>query len=638
MRDITEDEIRSAFGEKTFLRGLRYFENGHVEMRVKKGDNLTGTVQGSMQYPYRVEIDIEDNIYCRCTCPVGAMCKHGVALLLQWINDNDSFVDADDLLASLQKRSKEELYEIISSMLEDSPALVSKLAFSEKVREKKIDMEVIAKRLDHIGRGFFDYYAVSGVAKELEDIKEIGDTLAEEGCFSDAVEVYLTLIEWGVNAFENGVDDSDGALSDIVYCCVEDFTKIAEKLEEEQKRDLIDRILNIMEGEDYGLETDELLYGLATKENISVIEEELLKRIPRGESFHVEYYKRSIVDLLSNLYSELGMQQDALRVIKEGGLESADDHILLAKILMNQDEHEKAFNIIREGMRIEEDRLDIRLDDLYLALLHRFLLEENRGIDVDVEEAIIVALHALSHPFYFDSGRYAIMKDIFERMGEYNRFISAIKRGCEENIVIEMLLHENRIEEAIEHALSSPTLYALMLIEVAEAAKEKGKTEAAHKLTLKALNQGLVSADAPVNELIRLVVAESDESELKEAVDSIRNVSIARLFADALMEKNQAYAVIVLKRFIRGIKKKELLRYVANLEDVYAKEICRVWISEVINRSHVYYDDAVDILKTLKGMTTEEEWVTYISTFVEKNRGKKKLLEKVEAALFQETS
>lgn len=288
MRDITEDEIRSAFGEKTFLRGLGYFENGYVEMRVKKGNNLTGTVQGSMLHPYRVEIDIEDNIYCRCTCPVGTMCKHGVALLLQWVNDNDSFADADDLLASLQKRSKEELYEIISSMLEDNPALVSKLAFSEKVREKKIDMEVIAKRLDQIGRGFFDYYAVPGVARELEDIKEIGDTLAEEGCFSDAVEVYLTLIEWGVNAFENGADDSDGDLGDIVYCCVEDFTKIAEKLEEKQKRDLIDRILNIMEGEDYGLETDELLYGLATKENISVIEEELLKRIPRGESFHIQ--------------------------------------------------------------------------------------------------------------------------------------------------------------------------------------------------------------------------------------------------------------------------------------------------------------------------------------------------------------
>jgi len=28
MRDITRDEIRQAFGEKTFSRGLEYFENG----------------------------------------------------------------------------------------------------------------------------------------------------------------------------------------------------------------------------------------------------------------------------------------------------------------------------------------------------------------------------------------------------------------------------------------------------------------------------------------------------------------------------------------------------------------------------------------------------------------------------------
>ena len=31
MRDITRDEIRRAFGEKTFARGLEYFENGYVE-------------------------------------------------------------------------------------------------------------------------------------------------------------------------------------------------------------------------------------------------------------------------------------------------------------------------------------------------------------------------------------------------------------------------------------------------------------------------------------------------------------------------------------------------------------------------------------------------------------------------------
>lgn len=38
MRDITRDEIRRAFGEKTFAKGLEYFKNGYVETGVKRGE------------------------------------------------------------------------------------------------------------------------------------------------------------------------------------------------------------------------------------------------------------------------------------------------------------------------------------------------------------------------------------------------------------------------------------------------------------------------------------------------------------------------------------------------------------------------------------------------------------------------
>jgi len=638
MRDITEDEIKSEFGEKTFLRGLDYFESNQVGMGVVKETTIAGTVRGSMPYPYMVEIEIEDGITCRCTCPVEVMCKHGVALLLQWINLNDSFVDADHLLASLRKKSKEELISIIDSILTDDLTIASKLAFSEIVKEK-IDTEAVSKRLRHIDRGFLDYYAVSGVAEELEDIKVVGDNCAEEGRFSDAVEVYLSLIEWGVDVFESGVDDSDGELGDVVYCCVEDFTKAARELEEKQKRNLIYRVLDIIDSENYGLETDNMLYGLATEKNIPVIETELLKRIPTSEeSSHVEYSRRRILELLSDLYRELGMLQDALRVIEEAGLKNVGDYVLMAKVLMDQNEHEKAFDFVREHMFSEEDEIDMRLNDLYFVLLHKVLSEGNR-IEVNAEEAVALALYALSHSVYVNSERYKVIRDVLKEIGEYKNFMSFVKEKCEESVAIEVLLYEDYVEEAISIALSSTTVYPSLLIEVAEAARKKGKIKAAIRLTLEAVKEGLTVkegftwVDAPVDELVKLVVAESDDSVLKEAVDYIHNVGIARLFADSLLEKNQEYMMILLKRFIRHIKKEELLKYATELEIGYQKEIFCFWISEFINRSHLYYDDAVDILKVLKGMTSEEEWELYISTFMEKNKGKKKLMEKIEAAL-----
>lgn len=630
MRDITEHELRLLFGERTFSRGLRYYTHGHVKVGIKKGNNLTGMVQGSVSYPYRVEIDINNDVHSRCTCPVGTMCKHGVALLLQWVHDKDSFVDFDYLLHVLQKKSKEDLLKIILSILEKNPVLASKLAFFERIKEG-IDIKALSERLRHI-REDVGYYQLPQVMEELEDIKEIGITLAEGGQVKEAGEVYLLLIEWGVEAFESGMDDSNCILSDVMYGCVKDFTNTAKELGEEQKKDVLYRVLDIMEMEDYDLGTEEMLIGLATKENVSIIEEELLKKMPKsGESYIIEYHRREIVDFLSEIYRGLGMQDDAVRVVTEAGLKTTSDYVCMAKALIDKGEHEKAFGFVQKGLSMKDDEMDTQLGELYFALLQS--LPEKRE-DIPVEEAMNAALQELSYSFLFDPDIYAIIKDFFEKIGEHKMFISVIKEKCDKNVVINVLLCENRIDEAVDIALTSPTLHLPLLIEVAKAAKEN-HTKAAKKLMYNALKRGITPAYKSVDELITFFVEESDENELKEAIDFIQDSSIARLFADALSKRNQAYVVMVLTQFIDHIKKEELLNYAANLENVYAKEICFIWISAFIHRSYVYYDDIVDILKTLKGIIPEKEWEEYVSTLMEKNKGKKKFMEKLNAALSQ---
>jgi len=134
-------------------------------------------------------------------------------------------------------------------------------------------------------------------------------------------------------------------------------------------------------------------------------------------------------------------------------------------------------------------------------------------------------------------------------------------------------------------------------------------------------------------ELIQLFVRDSDESELKEAIESVRNVDIARIFVDALLERNQEIAVLLLKRVITDIGKEEIKRYTERLEGRYALYICHFWVSEFINRSHVYYDGAVDVLRVMRGIADEREWKRYITTLMEQNAGKKKLLEKIRKTL-----
>ena len=484
LRDISRDEIRQAFSEKTFSRGLEYFEKGYVEIGVKKGNKLVGTVLGSAPNPYKVRVEITDEIHSECTCPVGVMCKHGVALILQWMKGRGSFLDADNLLASLERRDKNELIKIIGALIEEEPVLASKFGLSEEVSEKRVNIEAISRRISQILRGFLDYYAVPRVVSELEEVKRIGDKLAEGGSFKEAIDVYLLLVERGVDAFEDGADDSDGILGDFVIECVEDFNKNVEKLGEEEKRALISKIMDIIEVEDYGLDTDEMLYGVAGRENIGVIEEDLLRRIPKsGESFHVEYHRRRILDLLSGLYENLGLHEDALRVMVKVGLKNKDDYLRLARALMAEGKDKEAFEFVREGVRLGEGR-NYALDELYFNLLNQFL-GEKREVEVKEEEAINTALNLLSS--HFKPETYKLIKGVFRKIGRYEELISAIKTRCGESVAISVLLHDAHLDDAIERAISSTTLHPMMIIEVAEAAREKRKQEEAIKLTLKAL-------------------------------------------------------------------------------------------------------------------------------------------------------
>lgn len=625
MRDITEDEIRSVFGERTFSRGLDYFESRYVRMGVKKGDSLIGTVQGSAPHPYRVNIEIGDHIQAECTCPVGNTCKHGVALLLQWIHDKDFFTDCDHILTLLREKSKEELIEIITMMLEKEPALASKLVFSEHFREKKMNKETLLREIRRIGRDL-DYYAIPGVVEGLEEIKGRGDNVREEGHVADALEVYLSLIEWGVEAFEEGVDDSDGDLGDVLIACVEDFREAAEPLGEEQKKEVLHRILKIVEVEDYGLETEEMLFSVATRGTIALIVEELLKKVPTaGEQFHIEYYKKKTLNLIVELYRRLDMREDVLKVIMRIGLENEEDYVRIVRLLAEKSQYEEAFHYVREGLRRKIGTHV--LGNLYFAMLHQGLLKEKRkDIAVDREEMVATAVQALSS---FNPKRYLIMKEIFEKMGMYEELISTVKKKCIGDVVIEVLLYENRIDEAVTHALSCSALSADMLMKAARAAREKGNERAAITLTRNVLNDELFHPDADEIELIEFFVRKSDEKELKEAIDTLKNAFIARLFVLTLLERNQEYAVVLLKRFMPYIGKEEMKGYVLNMESRYGREVCRFWISVFVNRSYTYYEDIIDILKVLKRITEKEEWNEYISAFVEDNKGKKKLLEKV---------
>ncbi|MGD2247558.1 MAG: hypothetical protein PVF58_04070 [Candidatus Methanofastidiosia archaeon] len=195
MQDITEQDVRSVFDEKTFSRGYEYYTGHHVETALKTGDTLTGRVAGTQESPYKVEVTITNTITSHCTCPVGHMCKHGAALLLQWVHNKESIIDIDQLMVWLKERDKEKLITIIHSMIEDSPYLAQDIVSFQKVKENTIDIDEISRTLNTDPA----YYSLPEIIESFEKAEKIALMLVEEQQFKKAAQIYLLLVEEGVD-------------------------------------------------------------------------------------------------------------------------------------------------------------------------------------------------------------------------------------------------------------------------------------------------------------------------------------------------------------------------------------------------------------------------------------------------------
>jgi superfamily II DNA or RNA helicase len=81
------------FDPVTASRGEAVFRAGRVlSLREEAAGRLAGEVEGSRGETYRTTLTLVSNgavtsATSRCSCPVGAHCKHGVALLLAWLHD-----------------------------------------------------------------------------------------------------------------------------------------------------------------------------------------------------------------------------------------------------------------------------------------------------------------------------------------------------------------------------------------------------------------------------------------------------------------------------------------------------------------------------------------------------------------------
>jgi uncharacterized Zn finger protein len=636
MKALTEDAIKQIFGNTTFIKGQDYYKNGHVHGTVKLEDTLFAQVIGSSSEPYEVRALIKDSeISSKCTCPVGNMCKHGTALLLKWVFEPSSFIDADMFLQSLDGMSKAEIINMIARLIKQNPSLINQ--FSREDGEKPgINTDAIAEKIGWITHEELDYDHIDDAIYKLDEIKNIADRLKEENSYKDAAEMYFVLIEGCVDAFDEGADDSNGSMGDLAINCIKDFNECVDQMNDPAYNNrLLGKIMNLARIEDYGLETSDMLYCVVNDENIKKVEEYFLEKLNEKKTSASEssyrYNKEKSLGILTGLYEKLGKPDERLRLAREE-LVDKEDYYRLAKILLEEKRFEEAFDTVKKGLMMPGESYN--MNDIYFDIA-RGLIGVRPDL-IDFTLALKVALDQLSRNF--DDRKYLEAKKIFEAIGKSEDFRSAFyKTSTNRSSAVLAMLIDGELQAAIDTVRTEPDISQGTVITVSRAALDKGMKQESAMLTRTALERGRINDLLHVGELLKVMIDVSDMPVLQSLCDRIlknKDRENALLLMPYLLKKSPELSALLAKNFMNYIPVEMVIKVAISLAHKLPDEgatLCRLRINQDILQSHVHYDKAVQLLSAVREIYSgnEPKWQEFIRKFAAENKSKKKLIEMV---------
>lgn len=85
-KKLTWDDLVDWFEDRIVDRGQKYQKQGRVsDLSTTQDGNLIAWVEGTKRYATTVEITEGELLDSWCTCPYAADCKHGVAVILEYL-------------------------------------------------------------------------------------------------------------------------------------------------------------------------------------------------------------------------------------------------------------------------------------------------------------------------------------------------------------------------------------------------------------------------------------------------------------------------------------------------------------------------------------------------------------------------
>lgn len=118
LRTLTHEQVALLDQEATGGMSWDFYCSGYIRHPTVLGKRMSGLVKDEVE-EYFTEVQI-DGRQLKTGCGCGArtqICKHAIALLYGWVDDNEGFQNVADILERLRYKDKESIIEILGRIL-----------------------------------------------------------------------------------------------------------------------------------------------------------------------------------------------------------------------------------------------------------------------------------------------------------------------------------------------------------------------------------------------------------------------------------------------------------------------------------------------------------------------------------------
>jgi uncharacterized Zn finger protein len=254
--DLTWNDIEEWAGGKIVSRGKRYQRQGRVsDLAVTDDGSLIAWVDGTERYATRVVMDEEGLPNSICTCPYELDCKHGVAVVIEYLKriennrrvskarqdddrlellededwddepNNDEIAMSDEMRQDiddfLKGKTKAQLIDLIHDLAGHYPEMARDLSDRKQLISGNIKTLVtrLHREIRDIGNepGWQNYWNGEGYTPDYSGIRKKLETLLKAGHTHEVLTLGQELVTTGTLQVEESHDEGETAM-EIAAC------------------------------------------------------------------------------------------------------------------------------------------------------------------------------------------------------------------------------------------------------------------------------------------------------------------------------------------------------------------------------------------------------------------------------------